>query len=393
MECYLATRNSLEPFEKTKESSQPTSHSEIANRILLFDSFKKGLDMLVPMFTSELPNSVIITGYSAGGKTTMVKLAEYRAGIKTIYLNSDMFTTDVAALHFLLNELKINKNEKSKMQKETLSDTMDAIKKSTKQFKERFVVVLCDFEGFCRKSQSLLYNLTELLQAGINMTLVAITSSRDCTENWEKRVSSRMSSSTFSLDTPYNTDVEYIQFAQKLLGNVKLNKDLRNILRAEFNTSDRSLPALKRFLISICSFNEEKLQLNTKLEATSYRPRETNVGLFEDQINWLPDLYVLVRIVAYCKRNCDNLTNSFKLSDVINWHRKCMMPVNDRRFNLGAIRTLMKANFITRFRESERIGLETDFTLLINYKFFKILVERNEADFGDILEDKIYSLR
>lgn len=393
MDSYTATRNSLKPFYKNKQNAVPKSYEEIANRILLYESFKNGLTSLETMFNSELPNSVIITGYTVSGKLTMVKMAEFNTGTKTVYLNSDMFTTDVAALHHLLNELKMNRRDTTRMQKETLSDTINAIKKSQKVFPVRFAVVLCDFDGFCRKSQKLLYNLTELLQAGINMTLVAITSSRDCTENWEKRVSSRMSASTFSLDVPYKTGDEYISFAKQLLGNIKITEDIEKILLKEFNTNDRSLPSLKRILISMCTFDDQKLHLNTSMNGDIYKPRERNVGLIEHQIKWLPDLYVLTRIVAYCKRNIDQTTNCFRVNDVINWHRTCQDPVNLKRFNLAAIRTLLKANIITRLRESERIGHETDFVLLITYKFYKILVEKDKSSYGDILEDRIYTLR
>lgn len=216
--AYHEARCSGKPFIQINSASPPENDNELFNRILIHKSFGKGLAKLEDMFTSEKSTSVIITGYPASGKTTMVRLAEFNTQSNVIYINSVSFSNDTSALHHILDQTGINRS--SNMKKETISETMDAIIRNRKQFKTKFVVVLCDFDQFCRKSQLLLYNLTEMIQYGINMSLVGITSSRDCMENLEKRVRSRISASFIILDMPYRNTDEYIEFASNLLGSL-----------------------------------------------------------------------------------------------------------------------------------------------------------------------------
>lgn len=103
----------------------------------------------------------------------------------------------------------------------------------------RSIILLNNFEIFCRKQQTLLYNLLDLTQHGRSILLIGITRRLDYLELLEKRVRSRLTQRVVHLISPFE-DLEQYQdycyeriehFCQKnpnLRENFRLNKDRLN---------------------------------------------------------------------------------------------------------------------------------------------------------------------
>lgn len=296
--CYRRSEGiDLDEFKKIDCKKPPENCAEMMRRIIECGSFAKALNVLMNSFlATPSEKSVIIVGDPASGRRTLVRLAQAKMNLITIYISPYAFTTDFSAIEFILEKIGLKLGD-------TLSDMMNAIERREHIcLTEKVVVVLEHFEQFCTSKQSLLYNLTQMMQFGLNICLIGITSSRDCTANLEKRVRSRLSASFYTLEFPYSNIDEYIEFASLLVGGYEFSEELENEFRNIYITESRSIAQLKKHLFNICKWDKGKLNV---IEPSERQAKLSNNRLLENRFTWLtlPQIEILIMITKYCKAN------------------------------------------------------------------------------------------
>lgn len=133
------------------------------------------------------------------------------------------------------------------------------------------VIIIDEFDVFCRKNQLLLYNFFDLLQYVRHMLVIGLTARYDCIELLEKRVKSRMNHKIVNLVSPYRKFGEYLDFARQLLPpHIELTDAIRARLEWQYSKS-YSIRALKMCLLQ--SFAE--LQSSVAPSPDKQRRRRT----------------------------------------------------------------------------------------------------------------------
>ena len=82
-----------------------------------------------------------------------------------------------------------------------------------------FIILLDKFDIFCRKNQSLLYNLFDLTRKCKHILVIGATTRIEAPELLEKRVKSRMNQIMIHLASPFTNIGEYISFAEVLVSS------------------------------------------------------------------------------------------------------------------------------------------------------------------------------
>lgn len=331
---YLRRRGiEVDEFVEIKGNKCPENDGEINDRVIEYGSFKEALDYLMNyVINSPSENSIIISGNAGSGKRTLIRLVQYKTKLITVYLDPTIFQTDVSAINHVLHKIGLKSRD-------SLSDTMNEIERKQLYVREKIVVVLVDFDQFCRSKQSLLYNLTQMIQFGLNLCLIGLTMSRDCIENLEKRVRSRLNASFYELNYPYRSLEEYVEFASSLLGGFKFSEEIERELRARYVMKSRSIPSLRWHLLNICRWNRKRLSV---LEAAERSGCEWGT-LLEAVFSWLTvsQLEVLMAITRYCKRHN---SHHFVLGPLRRWvssHTKLLDTRSaDWIYNVAKLRNL-----------------------------------------------------
>lgn len=277
--------------------------SLISDKIVHYGAFKEALDKIVDIMRSEYAGSVIIRGNPGSGKKTLISEARNITGVKCVLLSSAFYNEDYTAMKSIVTDLGF------KTRGTRIADLMDDIKTSAKG-KEKLVIVLVDFEEFCRKRQSLLYNLMNLihtnpneLDKGLNLTLIGLTATLDWAENIEKRVRSRLNAKCIDLTFPYQSSDEFVEFASELMGGIKIDEDLSEHLKYIYNFSNRSIRTLKKYLYNITYTGKKgKLKISFDPESWSEDYQFVDVIFFRERLRYLtrPQLTILLLAVSYC---------------------------------------------------------------------------------------------
>jgi hypothetical protein len=120
------------------------------------------------------------------------------------------------------------------------------------------VIIIDEFDVFCRKNQLLLYNFFDLLQYVRHMLVIGLTARYDCIELLEKRVKSRMNHKIVNLVSPYQNFGDYLHFAEQLLpSDIPLTDAIRDRLEWQYSKS-YSIRGLKMCLLqAICESQPE----------------------------------------------------------------------------------------------------------------------------------------
>lgn len=357
---------------KSKKSNAPKCSDDIANNIVHYGAFKDGLDFLTNIFNSHASTSIILRGNLGSGKMTLVEEAERLCGVLCIYLNPNHFHDDFSAMKYIAQALKLRLRP-------SLQDMMEDIEERCGTTDKKIVIVLSDFEEFCRQKQSLLYCLTNLTQHGDNISLLGITRNLDCTECLEKRVRSRLNTLFHELSTPYRSKAEYVEFASLLLGGAHLPDKLVEQLEFMYLTGNRSIRPLKRYLLSICTWDEEGVFcVNAPCSEQATNP-QNDFSNMADRFSWLTrsQRELLKLAVCYCNSHS---TAEFSLHELrnyacrINYHR---FQTNTQECLKNTL-LLCRVMFLKTRKLHQEISQSTVFVICVAPKQLRALCEQNQ---------------
>lgn len=164
-------------------------------------------------------NSVLICGSRGSGKTSLVEhcLEAEDAESRTTLLRLDggVDASEVNAFRFITREMDIEETDLPRM--------MSALREKCERSKRSAIIILDEFDIFCRKHQTLLYNLFDLAQKSTYICIIGMTTRLDCIELLEKRVKSRMNQTIIQLTSPFRTRDDYMFYAASLLQRAGLH--------------------------------------------------------------------------------------------------------------------------------------------------------------------------
>lgn len=321
----------MAPKLTSKIYQPPSGPTEIADKIVYYGAFLEAYQYLTGLINSEISTSIIIRGNAGSGKKSLLEAVSSESILKArsplknknlldtsitcepgdkliiIYLNPSYYTDDFMAIERIAATLKLKPKHK-------ISELIYDIEEQIQKIDKKILIVLLEFEEFCRKRQCLLYSLTHLIQHTDNAVLVGVTLSLDPTENLEKRVRSRLNAHSYELSPPYRNKEEYVEFASALLGNYKIVGNLKAQLENMHTFGLKSIRELKRYLISMCSWDSKgDLTVN---QPTSVRLNMLNdISSFVDMFTWLttPQQEILLIAASYCKSKDEK---NFTLKDL-----------------------------------------------------------------------------
>lgn len=263
MIVYQKTHEGMEPYQEVDLKATPKSILDIEDKILIYESHEKALHYLDSIFNDTNSRSLIIVGQMKSGKKTLLRLAEMRNQVKTIFINSRLYQDDQSCLNYILARVGI------KMEKESFSETLEKLKANKTRINKRFVVVLTDIDRFFREKQKLLYNLFDMIKSDVNMALIGLTTSYDVTEKMEKRVRSRINADFYEIEDPYTSADGYIEFAQFLMGHVKLCSDVERDLRRNYQIGLTRMGDIKKYFFAKLALKSVDLEIRNLKEIVS----------------------------------------------------------------------------------------------------------------------------
>jgi Cdc6-like AAA superfamily ATPase len=319
----------------------------ILDKVVHYGAFKETLDKIVDIMRSEYAGSVVIRGNSGSGKLTLINEAAKLAKIKSVLVSSHWFLDDYATMKAIARQLGFSARGAH------IADLMREIKESARG-NEKLVIILADFEDFCRQRQSMLYNLMNLihidpnqLDKGPNLTLIGLTVSLDWAENIEKRVRSRLNAKCIEYSFPYRNSDEFVEFASQILNGHEIDDDLREHLEYIFKCVQNPSPRLlKKYLRNIIDLDKRgKIVLNFNPEnwAEDYQISPNN--LLRERLRRLtrPQLD-LVKLAIY---HCHLYGNvGFTLRELEESARR----KNFKSFNSTSEQTLTDAGFLLKLK-------------------------------------------
>lgn len=125
-------------------------------------------------------------------------------------LSGSVDASELNAFRFVRNQMDIAKET-------DLAQLMSALREKCEAEQKSAVVLLDGFDVFCRKNQTLLYNLFDWCQKSSYICVIGLTTRLDCIELLEKRVKSRMNQTIIHLTSPFQTFADYSAFAVQQL--------------------------------------------------------------------------------------------------------------------------------------------------------------------------------
>ncbi|XP_054159685.1 origin recognition complex subunit 4-like [Oppia nitens] len=228
----------------SKENNKTISDSNTGNLLYGYESELKYLTKIVNnTITTGESNSVLICGDPGSGKTKLVET--YLQSIKfndisIIRLNGFINSNDLSTIRLIGRHFGINAN--------TISDIMSSLKEICKENPLfRAFIILDRFDIFCRRNQTLLYNLFDLLQNSQSICVIGMTTRLDSIDLLEKRVKSRLNQRIIHLVTPFVNFDDYMKYALKELKGQEMNNSLRESLKIQYSLN-YSIRELKRVI-------------------------------------------------------------------------------------------------------------------------------------------------
>jgi len=214
--------------------AEDAAHGDHTNTVLVKEIFEHVLTSGASGTTDEDEESfengsVLLLGESGSGKTHAVeyclrKLKEER-GDNAVILRAvgGLYQTDVECIRHLASQVKGGielelepppKNASLETGLEWLRNVLRDVFVQT----SLAVIVLDNFEYFCSKSrQTLLYNLFDLAQeAGVRLSIIAMSTKLDVSDSLEKRIKSRFSMRHLTVTAPRTPDQLVQILRQKL---------------------------------------------------------------------------------------------------------------------------------------------------------------------------------
>lgn len=349
----------------------------VLDNVVHFGAFKENLDKIVDIMRTEYAGSVVVRGNSGSGKRTLIREAVKITNVKCVYISSHWFTDDYAAMKAIASQLGF------KARGAHIADLMREIRESARG-REKLVIVLSDFEEFCRQRQSLLYNLMNLLQTdpnqidkGLNLTLIGMTISLDWAENIEKRVRSRLNAKCIDLTLPYRNSDELLEFTSQLLGGYKMNEDLQEHLEYIYNFLPNPSPrAIKKYLSNMIELDKRgKVVLNFDPEDWNDDYQINPNNLLRERLKHLTrsQLDLLKLAVYYCYVSAKT---SFSLNDLVDQARKkhylSFQPTSS--LTLCDTSFLLKLKLIKLAKSDQPISQDCVFHLGVTARSFKAVI-------------------
>lgn len=290
---------------KSKRKTPTLSKIEEVDEVNLFYGYetemKRVKSVIDNLFASGQAGSLLVYGDSGTGKTTLVEacLASYPvlAGdpdptfghLTVVLIKLDGYLqgkNDLATIRLIGRRLNAfvagDIPDDSGDPTGQLCKVSDSILKIMEQFKlvtERYpnfrlILILENFEVFCKRQQTLLYNMLDHTQHGRSVLVIGLTTRLDCMELLEKRVRSRLSQRAIHLTTPFKSLDSYRKFCHlqaKMIG--KRNAILYGNIQCRVADFERQIE--KNF-----SFNRSFDEINRMIAEFSFplAPSSGNTG-------------------------------------------------------------------------------------------------------------------
>lgn len=335
-------------------------------------------------------NSVLVYGSHGSGKSTLVEhclaIEEVERKATVLRLNGCIDASEVNALRFIGQSMDIKETD--------LPQMMAALRDKCEKEKKGTIIILDEFDIFCRKNQTMLYNLFDLTQKCTYICIIGMTTRLDCIELLEKRVKSRMNQAIIHLTSPFQTFADFAIFASKLFttsqaslssGSKKATKEKDNfgpnippLLATQLKqlySKTKSVRGLKRCLISFLA--ESQLMANEKNEKDNHVTEMTSAYI--GSLSFL-ELSVLLLAAKYTRNknedtfNCNALTSSLHEIPAQMSVTKCLL--------LKIINNLISYSFIVHGSALKNALYLTEWTpLVINVKthHLKQVLAANES--------------
>jgi origin recognition complex subunit 4 len=231
------SKTSTKSPKKPKKANDSINSDKLNQKVLLKDGFhcdlygyESELKYLKKIINNTIEsgesNSVLICGDPGCGKTTLLEtcLSQIKtdSNISIVRLNGFIHGNDLSTIRFIARQLEMNAND--------IVHIMQELKNLCLKPKYRALIILDHFDIFCRRNQTLLYNLFDLSQHSSSVCIIGMTTRLDAIELLEKRVKSRLNQRIIQLVTPFIDFEDYIKFALKLLNSTEIEDSLRESL-------------------------------------------------------------------------------------------------------------------------------------------------------------------
>lgn len=228
----------------------------ISKKIVEYNRFQKGCEYVSDFIKADSSNTLLLYGQTGCGKKTVVNkvIASLSDSLDIIKIVLDPYVLldDVVAMRFVGECFNMRKEDRNSAQL-----VMNQIISTHSKQHDKIVVVLENIDMFCRGGQSLLYSLSSLCHEISNLKIIGLTRTIDCVMLLEKRVRSRFSPRILRLTFPYLNKDEYVEFASLLLDGYKFDKDVIKGLHLLYETRERNITYLTRWLVERCEWNEK----------------------------------------------------------------------------------------------------------------------------------------
>jgi origin recognition complex subunit 4 len=249
------SKTSTKSPKKSKKANDLINSDKLNQKILLKDGFHSDLygyenelkylkKIINNTIESGESNSVLIFGDPGSGKTTLLETClsqiETDPNISIVRLNGFIHGNDLSTIRFIARQFEINAND--------IVHIMQELKHLCLKPKYRALIILDHFDIFCRRNQTLLYNLFDVSQHSTSICIIGMTTRLDAIELLEKRVKSRLNQRIIQLITPFIDFEDYVKFALKLLNSTEIDDSLRESLKIQYSLNF-SVKELKRLLV------------------------------------------------------------------------------------------------------------------------------------------------
>ena len=236
--------------KKRKQSNRRGKKDESTDDTVTLKGYEDKKQILMKLINSTVEgvesNSAIIIGPRGCGKSSLVRSS--LSSIKDLSSKSHLLKFDG---FFHRDESKIldSFKELADSEADNIGDLMIDVKEYCNEKKKALVVILDEFDQFCRKNQLFLYNLFDLSQKCTYICVIGITCRIDCLELLEKRVRSRMNQTLLHIYSPFAKVDEYLSHARVLLKRDLTDEETRFF--KENYSIDRTPLCLEREILQL----------------------------------------------------------------------------------------------------------------------------------------------